>query len=173
MDKRLQSFSDDKSFWFSNGSCAHSVSELRDVLLSIDDNTFNHHVNQDKNDISKWLEHVVEDKLLATKLTYDIPKEDFVVAITDRIEQIEEDERFQDAYFSNHIKSIVINQIKKYLGEINSMITNNFDIIEKYERIRVLYKKLDKNDKETIYPEISRTYSTLQKSLSDINNLTK
>ena len=63
-------------------------------------------------------------------------------------------------------------QIDKLVTEIDVMITNNIEIVEKYERIRLLYKKLDQENKDKIYPKILTTYKKLQNSLNDIKNLT-
>ena len=55
-------------FFVSNG---HVLTQLSDLVLelgSIDEGTFSHHVNNQKNDFAQWVQDVLHDKVLAGKL---------------------------------------------------------------------------------------------------------
>ncbi len=55
-------------FYVCNGVVIKDLDDLLNTLNSIDDKTFNHHVNDEKNDFFCWVRDVVQDKILAKKL---------------------------------------------------------------------------------------------------------
>jgi hypothetical protein len=54
-----------KEFFFNNGKVAKNIKELYNHLKSIDNNTYNYHVNQNKNDFALW----IKDSLGYDKIT--------------------------------------------------------------------------------------------------------
>jgi len=67
--KKLMSDSNpEQSFWINHGSVVRNLSELRDALSLISKETFEYHVNKDKNDFALWISEVLGDKELAKKL---------------------------------------------------------------------------------------------------------
>jgi hypothetical protein len=66
-------------FWVSNGAVLKNLNDLRDALNNMNDETFTHHVSDEKNDFAKWVEEVLQDsdlakKLLKSKTTYSMAK---------------------------------------------------------------------------------------------------
>lgn len=59
-----------KKFHFVNGKIAGNLRELVAALQSIDDRTFHYHANDEKNDFSNWLSHVLEEKELAEQIRH-------------------------------------------------------------------------------------------------------
>jgi hypothetical protein len=59
---------DDKRFWCSNSSVFASLQDLENGLKTMDKNTFDYHVNKDKNDFSAWVYDVIGDVKLAESL---------------------------------------------------------------------------------------------------------
>lgn len=55
----------EKKFIFNNGNEASNIKELADLLGEIDDYTFEHHVNEHKNDFFTWVKYVHKDERLA------------------------------------------------------------------------------------------------------------
>jgi|AntRauTorckE6833_2_1112554.scaffolds.fasta_scaffold00021_14 hypothetical protein len=57
-----------EAFWVNNGEVLHTLSDLAETLRTMDDATFRHHVNQEKNDFATWVEEVLEEPACATDL---------------------------------------------------------------------------------------------------------
>jgi len=55
-------------FWVNNGPVLKNLNELYEALMSMNDETFAHHVGDDRNDFAKWVDEVLQDPDLAKKL---------------------------------------------------------------------------------------------------------
>ncbi len=64
----LQDVPEDKVFLCCDGRVFKNMSELASALKEMSGETFCHHVREDNNDFSNWIEHVIGDKKLATDL---------------------------------------------------------------------------------------------------------
>ena len=58
----------DKVFILVNGKRLKNVKELADILDKIEDDVFNHHVTDDRNDFANWLRDVFKDLDLAREI---------------------------------------------------------------------------------------------------------
>ena len=96
MDKRLERLPDDKAFWFCDGTVAYSLEEITEAIDRISDDQFRYHVNDEKNDIANWINHVINDPLLTAKLAPNLSKDQFSEMIKERIHLIKEDENFEN-----------------------------------------------------------------------------
>lgn len=59
----------EKAFWVNNGPILKNLNELAEELKRIDAKTFLHHVNEQKNDFSKWVKDVIGDNILAKQIS--------------------------------------------------------------------------------------------------------
>lgn len=57
-----------KAFWFNNGPIVSSLPQLADVLPEIAEETFRHHVRENDSDLTRWVEEVICDPILAQRL---------------------------------------------------------------------------------------------------------
>jgi len=57
-----------KCFWVNNGQILKNLEELANTLSDMPEATFQHHVNKEKNDFSKWISEVIGDQKLANDL---------------------------------------------------------------------------------------------------------
>lgn len=55
-------------FYLHNGKMLRSIDELAMELLVMDNDTFSHHVNHERNDFANWIEGVFKAKELASEL---------------------------------------------------------------------------------------------------------
>ena len=62
-----------------------SLDELRDSLKSMNNTTFNHHVNEHKNDFASWVLDVIKDKELAKNLNRTQKKDETLKIVNSRI----------------------------------------------------------------------------------------
>ena len=67
--KRQLVHAGEHSFWVCGGYILHNLLDLKDALLSMDNETFTHHVNSEKNDFAQWVDSILLDSELAQKLT--------------------------------------------------------------------------------------------------------
>ncbi len=72
-----------KAMNFSNGVSVTSLQELLDVMPNITGPTFKHHVTKEKNDIADWVEKVMGDTALASRLREAKVTEEFVKILED------------------------------------------------------------------------------------------
>jgi len=57
-------------FFLKSGESVKSLSELKDKLVHIDDETFSHHVSDYKNDFANWIEDVLKNQTLANEIRF-------------------------------------------------------------------------------------------------------
>lgn len=57
-----------EAFWVSNGEILHTVADLADALREMDEATFRHHVNAEKNDFATWVAAVLQEEACAADL---------------------------------------------------------------------------------------------------------
>lgn len=66
--KPLKCATDEQCFWVVNGTVLSNLVELKDALDAMSEEVFAHHVTKEKNDFAEWIEHVLDDAELATKV---------------------------------------------------------------------------------------------------------
>ena len=75
----------EKSFWINNGPIVSNIQNLPDTLEGIDDSTFRHHVNEEKNDFAVWIADAVGDQTLARYISKAGSKKSFIHKLRKRI----------------------------------------------------------------------------------------
>ncbi|MBW2989073.1 hypothetical protein KY358_02010 [Candidatus Woesearchaeota archaeon] len=65
----LKDIGKERCFWVNGGSVIKNLDELHAALGYMDEQTFNHHVNDDKNDIHNWIRDVIQDQKLADSIS--------------------------------------------------------------------------------------------------------
>ncbi|MBN2053013.1 Flp pilus assembly complex ATPase component TadA [Candidatus Woesearchaeota archaeon] len=79
------------SFVLQNGHIIRSLTELEKELQRISQDVFSHHVNEHKNDFAAWIYHIVNDADLAEALTHVKNKEETIMLIKARINELNEE----------------------------------------------------------------------------------
>ena len=90
-EKVLSDCRPDKSFWTCHGSIVRNIYELASTIESMNNWTFQFHVNDDrqKNDFAKWIEDVLEDGELAHRLKRVRNRNEYSSIIRARIRELE------------------------------------------------------------------------------------
>jgi hypothetical protein len=65
----VQDVPEHQHFYFINGMKAKNVKELAEVMDRLEQEVFDYHVNQEKNDFCNWVRDVFNDIELAEKIT--------------------------------------------------------------------------------------------------------
>jgi len=58
----------EKQFWVNDGNVLKNLKELPGALRNMNNETFLHHVNEQKNDFANWIEDVIGEKNLADEV---------------------------------------------------------------------------------------------------------
>lgn len=55
-------------FWVNNGPVLRNIKDLKEALAVMNEETFNYHVNKERNDFAAWVKDVLRDEALGNKL---------------------------------------------------------------------------------------------------------
>jgi hypothetical protein len=90
-EKVLSDCRPDKAFWTCNGTIARNIYELVNAVRALNADAFKYHVNDDnnKNDFAKWIDEVLEDRILAKQLDRIRDKDKYLGVIEKRIKLLE------------------------------------------------------------------------------------
>lgn len=76
-------------FYASNGAVLKTKKDLLDFLKTVDDETFLHHVNLEKNDFANWIDGVFKEKKLAKKISQTNNVKEMIRIISGAIKQMD------------------------------------------------------------------------------------
>jgi len=77
-----------KDFVSLNGAKLKNMSDLANGLENMDDNVYKHHVNEKKNDFSKWVGDVMDDEELAQALVGQEQQEAHVTVLKHMLKRL-------------------------------------------------------------------------------------
>ena len=80
---------DDKLFWTCDGKCLRNVHDLLTAFKEMNDTSFKHHVNKQKNDFANWTKEVLGDRRLARELRRSRTLSTSIKKVTARIKELE------------------------------------------------------------------------------------
>ena len=79
----------EQCFWINNGPIIRNLQEMTNTLAYMSEETFKHHVNDQKNDIVNWIRDVLKDEELADSIGKNISKERILKKIKNRMKFLE------------------------------------------------------------------------------------
>jgi len=113
-------------FILNTGLAIKNIEELNSALKKMNDETFNHHVNSEKNDFYNWIKNVLKDKKLASQLKKAKDKKEMISAISKKIQEIKKSEKLKN--IQKIEKAKVIHQInfpkKSMIMKIKEAVQN-------------------------------------------------
>ena len=80
--------SPEQCFWINNGAVLKNMDELANALPDMSNETFNHHVNNEKNDFSNWIKEVIGDRQLANDLLSSKSKDSSLKKVRNRLNSL-------------------------------------------------------------------------------------
>ncbi len=84
----LRDVAPEQCFWVNNGPILKNLEEMANVLPEMNDETFQHHVNSEKNDFSNWVRDVISDQKLANDLLSSRNKESAFKKVNNRVNSL-------------------------------------------------------------------------------------
>lgn len=86
--KTLSDVPRENNFYSNDGRVLKSLSDFASYLQVVDTSTFKYHVNQERNDFSKWILEVIGDTKLSRELMRVRSKETCFRKVNNRIEEL-------------------------------------------------------------------------------------
>lgn len=84
MNKMIKEAKDEEVFVTKNNFKAKNIFELRKAVQEMNDDEFSHHLNNEKNDFANWIEHCLDDKILAEDVQKAKTKDEVIKCIDNR-----------------------------------------------------------------------------------------
>lgn len=78
---------DESCFWVNNGPVLKNLEDLKKSLLAMGKETFDYHVNKEKNDFAVWVKNVLQDKALSGKLAKIKTVKSTIKAVEERLKK--------------------------------------------------------------------------------------
>ena len=78
----------EQCFWVNNGPILKNIEELANALPEMNNETFHHHVNSEKNDFSNWIRDVIGDQKLANDLLSSKNKESALQKVRNKLNSL-------------------------------------------------------------------------------------
>lgn len=78
----------DHFFYVNDGRVLRNLNNLCECLVGIEEEVFEHHVNQTRNDFYNWTRAIVKDKVLAYKIRRLKTKKNMYKKIKERVVQL-------------------------------------------------------------------------------------
>jgi len=88
--KQLKPVPQDKIFYVYEGGTINSLYQLADSLASMPAKSFNHHVTPTRNDFANWVRDVIQDSVLAQRISSQKSKALMEKTVRERIHELEE-----------------------------------------------------------------------------------
>jgi transketolase len=85
--KLLSEVAPERYFQLYGGEIIRTIPELEQALKKMDDSTFRHHVNKEKNDFSAWIQDCFGDKMLAEELRKRNSREAMAITIRKKLKE--------------------------------------------------------------------------------------
>jgi hypothetical protein len=64
----LQNVPEENVFWVQDGRVLKNLDELHMALSEMNEDTFKHHVNEERNDFHNWIRDIIKDEQLAEEI---------------------------------------------------------------------------------------------------------
>lgn len=92
---RLPNLNKEDYFWLADGKTLKNLHDLHNAFQTMDEDTFQHHVNEQKNDFHHWVKDSHNDKKLADDLLTIVGKDNATLIVRQRIKEILQKEKIK------------------------------------------------------------------------------
>ena|SRR3989338_1302787 len=86
--KYLCDVAPEQCFWVNNGPILKNIEELANALPDMAEDTFRHHVNNEKNDFSSWVRDIIGDAKLANDLLSSKNRDSALKKVSGRVNSL-------------------------------------------------------------------------------------
>ncbi len=152
-------------FVLNNGRVIKNLYELANSLMSMDDDTFNHHVTSDRNDFSNWVRDVFHNVGLAQQILESKDKESMSKVINSSFSSPKEEKKIRERKLGPKIvkKKIVVTKNEDMSKEVKQKID---EILMKEKEIQLREQKIQEIE-ERIEKKLSEQKDTANGSAEE------
>jgi len=134
----------DQYFYARNESIITDLSDLKSALENMDDDSYNHHVTDERNDFSEWIKHVIGDKKLANSLLHSKSKKEAISMIDKKLEKSQKKEKAVES-----VESEIVKRVPKKKKRKKKKVETAIDIpLEKFDEIIAREKEIEKREEK-------------------------
>jgi hypothetical protein len=102
--KHLYNVPKEHNFKLKNGREIKNLHGLSKHLSTIDEDTFSHHVNEEKNDFMNWVDDIINDPKLAKKIAKAANQEKMAKVVHKRVTELEKERRHHENVLDSGIR---------------------------------------------------------------------
>jgi hypothetical protein len=150
-EQLLSNAKPEEYFVLKNGRVLKNLYELTNSLTSMDDDTFSHHVNNEKNDFANWVRHVFHDEQLADTVLRRKSKKSILKAINKRLSKIGKEDKKEKKRF-NLIPALIPkkqeNRIEDNIIQEKKADINNSELSKKLDEILTREREIEYRERK-------------------------
>ncbi len=109
----LKDVAEQHKFYLANGKELKNIKQLHSELKSMDEDTFNYHVNESKNDFYNWVKDVYQDKLLADDILECSTKEAIMYCLGNHLERAKLVQSFEEMPLGYSTERTILDDLPK------------------------------------------------------------
>jgi hypothetical protein len=138
---------------FDNGAMVSSLAELISALQSMDEQIFESHVNDKRNDVYDWIKNTVGDRKLAEMVKVS-SKEEIIDSIT----------KNKKRKYKVETKNTGPINLEDLTAKANRLLKENKrgEALHVYRQLQKIYMLLPKNQKNQYYPKLVKLFKKLK-----------
>tara|TARA_Y100000310_G_C20689043_1_gene820990 strand:- start:773 stop:1390 length:618 start_codon:yes stop_codon:yes gene_type:complete len=136
--KYLKDVKADHHFILKTGDAIKNLEDLLKQLRGMDDDTFLHHVNDHKNDFSKWINDIIKDKDLADSLGSIIKKAEMLHTVKGRIKQLKKRQKVRKTTIKVKTKAAKIKKTRKKSKKSEKDISKEVEKAFEKHKVKIL-----------------------------------
>lgn len=140
-----------------NGVTIKNLQELKTAIEQMDDASFKHHVNEEKNDFSEWIKNIIKDEKLAKNILSTFSKEKMMQIIEKRIKEAENKNSENKIIIPPQKQEEKINE--KQPQKVEEALQKEIEIRKREEKIREIEEKIEKKLGEAAQPKSAKFFS--------------
>jgi hypothetical protein len=104
MGKQLEDVPGEHNFRLNDGREIKNLYDLGMHLAAMDDSTFSHHVNDDRNDFKSWVFQIVKDDKLADRFSKAKDRKNMAKMVKKRVKELEMEKRHHEKVVEHGFK---------------------------------------------------------------------
>ena len=93
---KLKNVPEEHTFKLQGGYDVKNLHELAFHLAAMDDDSFNHHVNDEKNDFRSWVFNIIKDEKLADKISKSKDRRKMAQTVEKRVVELQQEKRHHE-----------------------------------------------------------------------------
>lgn len=141
MNESSEIIKSEEYFRLSNGRIIKNMYELLNALESMNDDTFNFHVNENKNDFGNWIRDIFKDEKLSKSIFESKTREDIMKAIENRLFESNINKKEKNSKLKSNK---AISQKDSHLNKIEEILLKEKEIAKREEKIEEIEARIEK-----------------------------